>query len=104
MLIVKGVNIYPAAIRHVVNSLVPKVTGALRIVLTSKPPRVEPPLRIKVEYGPDVTEDELPELAARIKSELHTRNRVTPEIEWVPPGTLGRTEKKTQIFEKRYEE
>lgn len=104
LLIVKGVNIYPSAIRQIVGSFVPQVTGAVKIVLTEKPPRVAPPLKIKVEYGYNVQDNELDELAKKIKVKMHEKNRVTPEIEWVAPGTLGRTEKKTQMFEKRYVE
>jgi phenylacetate-CoA ligase len=101
LLIVKGVNIYPSTIRDVVASFIPNVTGALKIVLTEKPPRVVPPLRLKLEYGEGTDPNSLQELTTRLKEAMH-KNRVTPEIEWVPPGTLGRTEKKTQIFEKLY--
>jgi phenylacetate-CoA ligase len=102
LLIVKGVNIYPSTIRNVVTSFIPQVTGAMKIVLTEKPPRVPPPLRLKVEYGEDTDPGSLDDLATRIGKAMH-KHRVTPKIEWVPPGSLGRTEKKTQIFEKLYE-
>jgi phenylacetate-CoA ligase len=103
LLIVKGVNIYPSAIRDVVNSFIPEVTGALKIVLQEKPPRVSPPLRLKVEFGEKTDKNNLEELEKKIKERMHEK-RVTPSIEWVPPGSLGRSEKKTQLFEKVYEE
>ncbi len=103
LLIVKGVNIYPSTIRDVVNSFIPEVTGAMKIILTERPPRVAPPLKLKVEYGEGIDMSRLEDLEKRIKAKMH-EHRVTPEIEWVPPGSLGRTEKKTQIFEKLYEE
>ena len=40
MLIVKGTNVYPAAMRTVINEFVPEVTGQMRIVLDEPPPRV----------------------------------------------------------------
>lgn len=103
LLIVKGVNIYPSTIRDVVNSFIPEVTGAMKIVLLDRPPRVAPPLKLKVEYGEEVDKTKLEDLERRIKEKMHT-HRVTPAIEWLPPGSLERTEKKTQIFERRYEE
>ena len=45
LLIVKGVKIYPAAVKNVVQELRPLTTGIFRIVLDAPPPRVEPPLR-----------------------------------------------------------
>lgn len=38
MLVVKGVNIYPAAIKQVVQGFTPQVTGEMRIVLETRPP------------------------------------------------------------------
>src|SRR4029453_2411923 len=44
LLIVKGVKVYPAAIRNLVQELAPLATGELRVVLDPPGPRVEPPL------------------------------------------------------------
>ncbi len=103
LLIVKGVNIYPSTIRDVINSFIPQVTGAMKIVLTERPPRVVPPLKLKVEYGEETDSNRLEDVERRIKEKMRI-HRVNPFIEWVPPGSLGRTEKKTQIFEKLYQE
>lgn len=102
MLIVKGVNVYPTAIKGIVNEFTPEVTGEMRIVLTEPPPRVQPPLRMRVEHGEHVREGDLPGLERRLTSELHNRIRVTPAIEWVPPGTIERAVAKTPLFEKEY--
>ena len=59
MLIIKGVNIYPAALKSVVGEFAPRTTGALRIILNGPGPLVTPPLKIKVEYGAgDMTAEE----------------------------------------------
>jgi len=104
MLIVKGVNIYPAAVRSVVTKFRPQVTGEMRIVLDSPPPKVEPPLRLKVEHGENVSGDDLPGLARSIAQALHDELRLRPAVELVPPGSLPRSSRKTPVFEKLYEE
>lgn len=103
MLIVKGTNVYPAAIRTVVNEFVPEVTGQMRIVLTTPPPRVEPPLVVRVERGEGTRDDDLPTLERRIKEALHSRIKLTPQVEWVEPAGLERAVTKTPMFEKRYD-
>jgi phenylacetate-CoA ligase len=102
MLIVKGTNVYPAAIRTVINEFIPAVSGQMRIVLNAPPPRVEPPLVVKIERGEGTDKNDLEALASRIKKELNARIKVTPEIEWVEPGDLERAVTKTPMFEKRY--
>ncbi len=104
MLKVKGVSVYPAAIQGVVNGLVPRVTGAFRIVLTEKPPLVTPPLKLKVEWGEGVTQAELPALEAELVAKMRAACEINPAITWLPPQTLGRETKKTQLIEKQYEE
>ena len=98
MLIVKGVNIYPSAIKQVVNEFVPEVTGEIRVVLKEKPPRVTPPLVIRVEYGRNTQPSDLEGLEARIKALLHQNLRVTPVFEWVAPGSLGKAMTKTPLL------
>jgi phenylacetate-CoA ligase len=104
MLVVKGVNVYPAAIKEIVSAFNPRVTGDMRIILDQPPPRVTPPLRLKLEYGLAVREPELNGLAEEIGSALNKRLRVRPNIEWVAPGQLPISTRKTPVFEKRYEE
>jgi len=104
MLIVKGTNVFPTAIKEVITDFMPKLTGEMRIVLNNPPPRVVPPLILKVEYGRDTTKEAIPQLTEELKRALHNKLRVTPEIEWVAPGTIERALHKTPVFEKRYEE
>ena len=103
MLIVKGVNIYPVAVKDIISGFAPEVTGEMRIVLTEKPPRVVPPLHIKVEYAQGVSRTDLPSLEERIRSALHDKIKIRPYIEFVQQGELPRETRKTPIFEKRYE-
>lgn len=103
MLKVKGVPIYPAAIQGVINGFIPRVTGAFRIILEVPPPRVIPPLKLKIEYGMEVRESDLPELEEEIRESMHSTNKIRPEITWLKPNTLERAVKKTQLLEKAYE-
>lgn len=103
MLVVKGVNLYPAALKKELSSFYPRVTGEMRIVLNDPPPRVVPPLVLKLEHGHLSRETELAGLADEISAVLHKRLKVRPTIEWVAPGGLPRSTHKTPFFEKNYE-
>jgi phenylacetate-CoA ligase len=102
MLIVKGVNVYPAAIRNIVTEFIPEVTGEMRIVLDNPPPRVVPPLKLKIEHGKAVGRDDLAALGEKIGTAIHNRIKIRPVIEFVEPESLPRETRKTQVFEKKY--
>lgn len=99
LLIVKGVKVYPAAIKDLISGFAPDTTGALRILLTQRPPRVIPPLRLKVEYRAGLDEAGQNDLRNKIVNAMHDRLTVRPEVELVPAGSLPRTEKKQQLME-----
>jgi phenylacetate-CoA ligase len=101
MLIVKGVNVYPAAIRNIVTAFTPATTGHMRIVLDQPGHRVKPPLRLVVEHGPEVSGSGLQELRGKLQAMMHEKLKVRPEIELVPPGTLERFTHKTKLIEIR---
>jgi len=104
MLIVKGVNVYPAAIKDIVSSFIPDVTGEMRIVLDSPPPRVIPPLKLKIEHGKHIGKQDLERLNKKISETLHSKLKIRPQIHFVEPGSLPKESRKTPIFEKRYEQ
>jgi phenylacetate-CoA ligase len=100
MLIIKGVNIYPAAIKNVVGEFVPRTTGALRIVLDRPGPLVTPPLKVKVEYGNgDMAGEEKHKLKEELTAQIRDQLRVNPQIELVPPMSLPRKAGKTSLIE-----
>jgi phenylacetate-CoA ligase len=103
MLIVKGINVYPAAVRNVVASFAPRLTGAMRIVLDAPGPKVTPPLLLRVEYGPDVSQDDLPALSVELEGRIHDLLRFRSQIELMPSGSLERSAHKTRLIIKRYE-
>ncbi len=103
MLIVRGVNVYPSAVRDVVASFAPATTGAIEIQLHKAPPDGwEPPVHVKVEHGDGVTDrDTLREaLEARLREKLIFR----ASIELVAPGALPRYEYKAKLVRKVYDE
>lgn len=100
MLIIKGVNLYPSALKGLVAEFEPRTTGALRIMLEQPGPLVKPPLKIRIEYG---VNDLSPEDKKQLKSELTERIksglRVRPDIELVPPFSLPRESGKISLIE-----
>ncbi len=101
-LFVEGVSIFPIALRDVITSFIPRVTGAMRIVLTEPPPEVAPPLKLKVEYGQGIEPMQLSNLAREIEERVFQLYQVRSKVEFVPPEALGRVTKKTPLFEERY--
>lgn len=103
MLKVKGVMVYPVAIDAVIKSFVPRVSGEFRIVLSEPPPRVIPPLHLRVESGSETDPNTLSALADEITGAMQRSIKIRPYIEWLAPGALPRSTKKTQLIERSYE-
>jgi phenylacetate-CoA ligase len=103
MLKVKGVNVFPSAVKDVVSSFIPRVTGEMRIVLYEPGPAIGTNLEIKVEYGEEVTEGESESIAQEIKEEIKKKLVFTPIIKMIPPQTLPRSQYKIEYFEIAYE-
>jgi len=95
MLIVRGVNVFPSAVREVVSGFAPDVSG--HVLVRPKQPGVkqEPPLPVSVELARDRTAD--PALADAISSRLRDALIVQTEIELVPFGALKRSEYKSKL-------
>jgi phenylacetate-CoA ligase len=97
MLIVRGVNVFPSAVREVVNRFAPDVSGVISIRPSSKGVKQSPPLKIVVEL--DETRQPQPGLAERIESEIRATLVVSAAVEIVPHGTLPRSEYKSKILD-----
>jgi phenylacetate-CoA ligase len=97
MLIVRGVNVFPSAVREVVAEFAPDVTGVIMIRPKSSGVRQEPPLPIRVEIAPAASSEGL---AERIRARLRDKLVFTAEIELVPAGALPRSEYKSKLIEK----
>ena len=97
MLIVRGVNVFPSAVREVVNEFAPDVTGVIMIRPRAAGVRQEPPLPVRVEIAPGAASAGL---AERIRARLRDKLVVTTEIELTPAGSLPRSKYKSMLVEK----
>ena len=107
MLLIRGVNVYPYAVKDVVMEFSPKVTGNIRIVLDNSPPVVSPPLPLRVEYTPALAKEQIKTIAQEIEDRIHNLLRFRAKVEMIPPGKLSETisaTHKSNLLEKRYEE
>ncbi|SEF93816.1 phenylacetate-CoA ligase [Nonomuraea solani] len=95
MLIVRGVNVFPTAIRDLVHAFRPRTNGVVQIVLPDPGPRVEPPLRVEAEVG-DEPGDPV-RLRREIEELIRARLTVRASVDLVPAGSLGRTETKSRL-------
>ncbi len=102
MMIVSGVNVYPSAIRDVISSLVPEVTGEILISVNSPLPSVKPPMKIKVEHG--VNPGNLEDLTIKLATLLREKLIFSADVELVKPGSLPKYEYKAQLVQKNYKE
>ncbi|MEV5408202.1 hypothetical protein AB0K60_05060 [Thermopolyspora sp. NPDC052614] len=95
MLIVLGVNVFPTAIRDLVQTLAPRTNGVVQVVLPSPGPRVEPPLNVEVELGDEPGDQEA--LRRQIEDMIRARLTVRAAVTLVPPGSIERTEMKSRL-------
>jgi phenylacetate-CoA ligase len=97
MLIVRGVNLFPSAVREVVSSFAPDVSGHIRVRPATAGVRQEPPLAVSVELAPGrEAEDSLADaICERLRNVLVVQTRV----ELVPWGSLERTDYKAKLVE-----
>jgi phenylacetate-CoA ligase len=97
MLIVRGVNVFPSAIREVVSEFQPDVSGYILVRPTTSGVKQQPPLPIDIELGRN--QDERPNLAERIRERLRSVLVFTAGIKLVPFGTLQRSEYKSKLVQ-----
>jgi phenylacetate-CoA ligase len=89
MLIVRGVNVFPTAIREVVNEFSPLVSGFISVRPRTRGFRQDPPLRIVIERGELGIAPE--DFADRIRARIREALLVTTEIELVDDASLPRS-------------
>jgi len=98
MLIVRGVNVFPTAVRDVVGAFAPRVSGHIRLRPTADGVKQEPPLPVAVELAEGVEPDEA--LAETIRERIRAVLVVSTRVELVPWGSLERSEYKGQLVER----
>jgi phenylacetate-CoA ligase len=95
MLIIRGVNVFPSAIREVVSGFVPEVSGRILVKPRVAGPRQDPPLPVSVELSRDVAPDRA--LAGAIRARLRDVLVVQVDVELVSWGGLQRSEYKSRL-------
>jgi phenylacetate-CoA ligase len=98
MLIVRGVNVFPSAVRDVVSAWAPEVSGRILIRLPAPGVSQEPPLPVVVELGRGANGDQ--SLADAIRDRIRTVLVVQARVELVPWGSLQRSEYKSKLVER----
>jgi phenylacetate-CoA ligase len=98
MLIVRGVNVFPSAVREVVSGFAPDVSGHVLVRPRSSGVKQEPPLPVSVELGRGVDDDPL--LAQAIRERIRAVLVVQTQVELVPWGSLQRSEYKSKLVER----
>lgn len=98
MLIVRGVNLFPTAIRSVLDGFRGDVSGMFQIRPREHGVVQAPPLPVVVELdsGRPMAP---PGLAERMKQEIRERLLVTTELSFVPHGTLPRETYKSKLVD-----
>ena len=97
MLIVRGVNVFPSAVREVVSAFAPDVSG--HVLVRPRVPGVkqEPPLPVRVELARGRAADAA--LADAIRERLRNVLVIQTRVDLVPWRSLGRSEYKSKLVE-----
>jgi phenylacetate-CoA ligase len=98
MLIVRGINVFPSAVREVVNEFAPRVSGHILVRPRADGVKQDPPLPVAVELGRDVAADDA--LAAEIRDRLRSVLVFQAAVELVPWGSLQRSETKSKLVDR----
>jgi phenylacetate-CoA ligase len=97
MLIVRGVNVFPSAVREVVSAFAPEVSGHILVKPQAAGVKQEPPLPVSVELARGANADAA--LAEAIRERLRSVLLTQTRVELVHWGSLQRSEYKSKLVE-----
>jgi len=98
MLIVRGVNVFPSAVRDVVSGFAPQVSGFILVLPRQPGVKQDPPLPVAVELAPGTSGDD--GLAQAIAAKIRSVLMVQAAVELVPAGSLPRSEYKSKLVKR----
>lgn len=98
MLIVRGVNLFPSAIRSILNEFTPDVSGMLQVRPKEAGVLQTPPLPVVVELGENFS-GSADDLQKRLQTEIRSRLLVTTDLQVVPYGTIPRETYKSKLID-----
>jgi phenylacetate-CoA ligase len=97
MLIVRGVNVFPSAVREVVSAFAPQVSGHILVRPRAAGVKQDPPLPVSVELCQGGRPD--PYLSEAIRERIRSVLTVQTRVDLVPFGTLQRSEYKSRLVD-----
>jgi len=95
---VQGVKIYPSAIKEIVETFSPDISGQMQIILDAPLPRVIPPINITIEAGAALPAGSWDDLAQKIEAQVHLALKVRLRVKMVAPGSLATSNLKTKLL------
>ena len=98
MLIVRGVNLFPTAVRNVLEDFSAETSGMFNIQPNAVGVLQDPPLPVVIEVAPGASAEN-PELSDRIKHVIKDRLLVTADVCLVAYGTLPRETYKSKLVD-----
>ncbi|MFD5121950.1 phenylacetate--CoA ligase family protein [Streptomyces sp. NPDC058385] len=90
MLIVRGINVFPSAIKELVVELAPATTGEMRIRANFEGHSTQRPLPLVVEHAAGVSPEQQQQLRTSLEQRIRSALNVKTVVELVPEGTLKR--------------
>lgn len=97
MLIVRGVNVFPSAIRDLVGAFAPAVAGPISVRPRQPGFRQDPPLKVLVELGEG--QEGADQMAEAIRKRIRDTLLVATEISFVAHGSLPRSAYKSELVD-----
>lgn len=97
MLILRGVNVFPTAVREVVAEFAPRVSGVIQIRPGARGVKQVPPLPVTVELAEGIPPDAT--LADAIRQRIRDKLIAATEVTLVPMGTLPRSDYKSKLVD-----
>ena len=98
MLIVRGVNLFPTAIRSILEQFAGEVSGMFQIRPRTRAVLQEPPLPVVIEVAEGSAQPR-DDLAQRLRDEIRSRLLVTTDIQLTPFGSLPRETYKIRLVD-----
>ncbi|MYV97808.1 AMP-binding protein [Streptomyces sp. SID3343] len=90
MLIVRGINLFPSAIKQLVTESTPAATGEMRIRAEFEGHSTQQPLLLVVEHAAGLGPEQQNDLRATIEQRIRSALNVKTVVQLVPDGTLKR--------------
>jgi phenylacetate-CoA ligase len=88
MLIVRGINVWPSAVREIALGFQPRLTGNLRVIADFEGHSTVDRLHIRVEHAPHLSADEIRDVGAEMERRITQVLAFRPRLELVPTGVL----------------